>query len=281
MSWDAIIERTFEVTGKSGDEFVCKCPWHDDQGKPNLYINGYKGVFLCHACGAKGHLRSLGETPLVEVSTLREKLHRLQTPPLKIKYYSEAWLAQFAFDHPYWSTRGLSPEIVKQFGLGFDPVDNVLTIPLKDDKGRVRGVIKRRLDNEKPKYLYPSGVKIGQILFGADLVRKSKFRKVALVEGSLDAIACWDSRIPALGLLGARITHDQRLLLQSLNIHTVVTMTDNDNAGREAAAQIKESLRGIHVLEGVYRPYWTAKDPADLKPQQRRKLYHSAGIVPR
>lgn len=45
--WDPFIATRFEVLGTSGDERVCRCPLHDDRGKPNLYVNATKGLYLC------------------------------------------------------------------------------------------------------------------------------------------------------------------------------------------------------------------------------------------
>jgi DNA primase len=153
----------------------------------------------------------------------------------------------------------------------------VLTIPLRDEQKRLLGVITRRLDDQKPKYRYPKGFKIGQHLFASWLIRQHH-TKVAIVEGSVDSMACWDARIAALGLLGSRLTDDQRDLLKRLGVQHVVLMLDNDKAGREGTYQVYEALKGtgIRVSVGVYRPYWQEKDPAALTPARRRKQFHSA-----
>jgi DNA primase len=142
----------------------------------------------------------------------------------------------------------------------------------------VMGVIFRRLDNEKPKYLYPKGFAIGKALFGSWHVREGAITKVALVEGPLDVVASWNARVPALGLLGAQLTRDQRRLLLSLGVRQVVIMTDRDRAGLKAVQQIKQRLykSGIIVKVGEYRSYWVGKDPGELKPIQVRKMFHSA-----
>jgi DNA primase len=257
---------------------LCMCPWHDDKGKPNLYINAVDGPYLCHACGAKGHLRHVLEhLPAPSTSDLREKMAALKDTELEPgRIYSEDWLTRFDFPHAYWDSRGFTPEMIAKFQLGFDPVMDRVTIPLRTVDGRLLGVVQRVLTDEKPKYRYPRGFPIGKHLFGQWLAHGR--RKVALVEGSLDAIACWDARVPALALLGSRLTESQAQVLVRLGVHTVAIFTDNDTPGQEAVGQVHAQLHrsGITTQVCQYRPYWGAKDPGELQPHQRRKAYHSA-----
>lgn len=283
MNFEQFIRANFNVQGTSGDEIVCKCPWHDDGGKPNLYINSKSGLYLCHACGAKGHLRRLqrtGDMPLTtDLKDMRARLQEISNPPAPYKVYGQSWLDQFGpynMPHEYWTDRGFSEQVVRRFKLGYDPVSDRCTIPIRSAWGEVMGVIQRVLDDSKPKYLHPKGFKIGRDLYGSWLVRKGGFHRVALVEGPLDAVACWDAKVPAMGLHGARLTDDQAALIRSLGVHTVVAMTDNDDAGYEAVVSIKEQLSGIQVLVGQYRTSWNAKDPGELHPRRRRQMFLSA-----
>lgn len=40
---------------KSGKEFRCRCPFHDDS-TPSMFVNDDKGVYHCFGCGAKGNV---------------------------------------------------------------------------------------------------------------------------------------------------------------------------------------------------------------------------------
>lgn len=279
MKYEQSIRDTFVVTQVSGEEFLCMCPWHEDTSQGHLYINGSKGLYLCMSCGAKGALANLS-LPRIIVGTddVRERTAKFRNPPKKPRTHPETWLSQYDVPHDYWTEeRELPAEVVKMFRLGYDPFTDRCTMPLRDMHGRILGVTYRRLDGGKPKYLHPKKFPIGRYLYGAWLLNEE--RTVALTEGQVDAIRGWASRVPALGLMGARITRDQIKALQRLNVRNVVLMLDNDAAGVRGTVQIHEALKGsgIRVKVGWYRDYWYGvKDPDGLNPQRYRKMYHSA-----
>lgn len=282
MRYTATIASTFKVLSVSGDEHQVICPWHDDRtGK--LYVNAHSGLYYCMRCGAKGSLEKMQVRPTVLGSDdVRETIRRMKRNQTPTQFYPETWLDKFDFPHDYWTVeRGLPEQIVKDFRLGYDPFTNRMTIPLRDVRGRILGVTYRRLDGGKPKYLHPKGFPIGKHLFGAWMVRDE--RKVALVEGQVDAIRCWSERVPALGLMGARLTRDQLTVLKRLAVKTVVLLLDNDAAGVKGAVSVSEALEGsgLRVLIGHYRSYWLdsegpIKDPDGLSGVRLRKMFHSA-----
>jgi len=229
----------------------------------------------------KGHVRKIADKLGVEIrdtgvplSSLQGRLDRLNNVPTKKdRAIPETFLEQFAFPHRFWNDRGFSESTVQAWKLGYDPLSDQAIIPFRNPKRDLLGVIRRRLDDQKPRYIYPKRSAFRKYLYGAWMVRT---KKVALVEGPLDVVACWEARVPALGLMGSVLTADQARLLNQMGVHTVVLMTDNDNAGRDCAHQIKGTLSGVNVLVGVYRPYWLGKDPGELRAVQVRKMFHSA-----
>jgi DNA primase len=280
MRYAPVIEKNFTVTGRSGEEFLCMCPWHGDTSQGHLYVNGNKGVYLCMSCGTKGHLDRLGMSlPQVSTQDVRERLRAMQKPRREQHFYPESWLKQFDIPHPYWTDeRGLPAATVRQFRLGYDPFSNRLTLPLRDMHGRILGVTHRHLDPDaRPKYTHPKGFPIGRHLYGAWLLDDQ--RKVALVEGQVDAVRCWSARVPALSMMGSRLTRDQIKVLKRLGIGHVVLMLDNDSAGIKGTLGVHEALagHGIRVTSGWYRDYWFGvKDTDGLSPQRLRKMFHSA-----
>jgi DNA primase len=281
--YGTFVANNLDVRSLQGDEAICLCLFHPDRN-PSMAVNIRKGVFCCRSCGTGGKIdklaRKLGvelEDESVPLSALRKRCVELRKVPadeIPIQVLPESWLKQFDFPHPYWESRGLSEKIIKAFQLGYDPLTNRATIPLRDSHGKLLGVIYRKLDGTRPKYLDPKGFRKGKSLFASWKVRNSH-KRIAVVEGPLDAIACWDAKVPAVALMGARMTEDQAKLMRSLGVRTVVVMADNDPSGFDATVSVKEALPGINVQVGWYRPGWRAKDPAQLKEQRRRQMYLS------
>lgn len=288
--YEKMVRKTFDVRSITGSEALCMCPWHKDTSGGHLYVNVFSGLYLCFSCGAKGSLDKMvdGEVPKATTTDLRERLDRMAERKKPLHTYPEGWLRKYAIPHPFWTQeRGLDPDIVDLFGLGFDPFSNRATMPLRDVQGRVLGVTFRRLDGGTPKYLNPKGYPIGRHLYGAWLLNDNH-RTVAVTEGQVDAIRCWQYGIPAVAAMGARLTPDQVSVLQHCGVRKVVLLLDNDNAGRKGTVAIYGALRGtgISVRSGWYREYWlkqngdgtwrNVKDPDELTRPRLRKMYHSA-----
>lgn len=275
MPYADAIERRFDVHHWEGPEALCRCEWHEDTGRPNLSVNGRTGLYRCFVCGAKGKLGGLTQDE--EIAALKAKLKAVDEPETEeIQVKPESWLKQFG-SHRYWRTgRGFSNKTIETFNLGYDPHTNRLTIPIRSIEGELLGAIYRALDDSKPKYLHPKGFRTGHHLFAGHMLQNRT--KVALVEGPLDAIACWEARVPAVAVYGARLTEGQAHLLRLMGIDTVVPMFDRDAAGRAAAEGIREYIPDLLIHQGEW-PWTYAKDPGELRPTHRRMFWRSAGLV--
>jgi DNA primase len=264
-----------EVSARQEDgEWTVRCPWH---GGVSMRVNVHKGLFLCNGCGVSGNhkvlVQSFGSEMAVlnRAEALKAKLGNLHSHET-IRVYPKSWLARFASGkpHEYWSERGLSDEIVAEHMLGCDPATNSMTIPLWHLNGNPIGVIRRRLDPEaKPKYLYPSGFKLRTHVW--NLHRHLASKQVALVEGSLDAVAMEDAGVPAIALLGSRLSDLQAKAIRQSGITEVVICTDCDAAGEKVMADVG-MLGRIKVSVGLYGD-WKGNDPGSLTPDERMQLF--------
>lgn len=280
---DAIRDR-FEVVSQSGTEFLCLCPFHGDSrdhGRPNLYASGSNGFYYCHACQAKGKIEDDDPSSSSLLTSLRRleregpRSRRLVKEPPTL---DERYLKQFGYQHDWWETeRGFSPETIKLFGLGYDVINDQMIIPFRNHRGQLKGVIRRSMEpGIKDRYRFPTDVKMRRYLFGSWLLDGQ--RKVAVVEGQLDAIACWNARVPAVAIFGMRIADEQINILHRLGVQHLVLMLDNEKRAQEYAQETINRVDFTTSL-GVYRQYWSVKDPGEMKPAQIRKMYHSAKIA--
>jgi DNA primase len=287
------------LDGSPNGEWYARCPFtskhkHGDKN-PSFGINVKRGLFYCHGCQERGTFAQLAEKlrvgldedppsigdieDLVDVLLANER-----AAPDEVKRYPESWLNQFRGRSElrkisdYWiKQRGISPQVVDEWKLGFDTLTNSATIPLRDLHGHPLGVIRRRMArNAKPRYMYPKGFKISEHLWGAHACNGEQ--TIAVVEGSVDALALWSVGIPAVALLGSRISDHQVTLLNRIGPSEIVTMTDRDPAGREASRRIQQAVNGSIVSIGRYRKSWEGKDPAALTEEQRITMFECADV---
>jgi DNA primase len=253
-----------------------------------MRFNARKGVWVCLGCGQKGNIFQLAERlgvavidAGVQTGDLRKRIKRInhlaghpnQNKELRM---DERALKHFV-PHPYWNdTRGLSQRTVEMFGLGYDPVTERAVIPIRNSYGNLLGVIYRRLDDGRPKYLYPVGFARGRSLYASWVVRQSARTSVAVVEGAVDALKCWDAHVPAVALLGSTLAEGQRKLLQSLGVHVVVAMLDNDSAGETGTAQLVHALRGSGIRAYVSSYGDVGSDPGSTPKDELREAFDRA-----
>ena len=277
------VRKSFDVRSASGDELLCVCRWHEDTN-PSLYINVVKGLYVCFSCGESG-----GPKDLARVLKMNHR-HMITRDPASIREQTNALMArqQRGTGMPestlrayqstptsFWHSRGFSDETIKLAGLGFDIEANAGTIPFRDHNGTLLGVIRRYLDPEvKPKYRYPTGAPISKTLWGSWLMRNVD--EVAVCEGPLDAVALWDANIPAVSLLGCRLSTTQERLLSQIGVSRFVLFLDNDRAGREATDTLAKQLSRRFLIRAVDYPDSRAKDPGELTTALRRKAFDTA-----
>jgi len=69
----------------------------------------------------------------------------------------------------------------------------------------------------------------------------------------------------SLGIFGAALSDRQKIILDSSGAMTIIVLTDNDEAGRKAADQIKEKCQNTYR---VFTPSITKADIADMTSEE-------------
>jgi len=205
--------------------------------------------------------------PSPSVGDLRATIDLLSRPEERGKQYPESWLDQFALTpstNEYLRKRNLSASTIKEFRLGWDGGKGAITIPLHDRMGHLVGVNRRFMKGEV-KYRYPVGFQRSTNLYAYHRV-PVRSDLVVVTEGCFDALAFWNIGISAVAIYGSSMTDAQSRLVRSLLPRTVLIATDNDDAGREAAAMVANRLIGLRCSILSY----TGKDPGSLTPRRLR-----------
>lgn len=178
------------------------------------------------------------------------------------------------YPHIAWITDGISHEIINKFGIGYDVIDDCITIPVYNEIGVLCGIKCRSMGEVyDSKYWYMCGCEKSKILYGlyqnyADIQNAGtcivyEAEKSVLKSCSLGIRNC-------VALSGKVISDYQAELLVRLGV-TVIIALDNDVSDAEideAVAKIKNPIQlcRVEVLRDDLGLYLGEKDsPADNK----------------
>lgn len=148
----------------------------------------------------------------------------------------------------YLFKRKLSNWILEAYKLGFDPEDKTVLFPVRDMNGRVvfykgRSITGKHFYNAKD-------VDKSSLVFGLwELLNGSfswgtaeEIKEVWITESEIDALSLISYGVPAVAIMGSHISEEQCKELERSPFRRFVLATDNDEAGRKGASQIKRLL---------------------------------------
>ncbi len=165
-------------------------------------------------------------------------------------------------DHPYLRERGLTPDTIRHFGLGFCKTGRLagrIAIPINDQEGRLIAYAGRRVDEtdspENPKYLFP-GTRMdrGQphefrkslVVYNAERV-KSLGTHLIIVEGFVSVWWLTQNGFPnCVALMGSSLSFEQaKIINRIVGDHGHLTvLTDGDAPGMRCCDEVRAKLGG-------------------------------------
>src|SRR4051812_44808044 len=74
---DELVARYGVELRRVGSALVGRCPFHNDQGRPNLHVYPRTGRWVCYRCGQRGD--AIDFVQLIDSVTFREAAAQLQT----------------------------------------------------------------------------------------------------------------------------------------------------------------------------------------------------------
>lgn len=233
----------------SGRDYVVKClsPDHEDSN-PSMRIDNITGIFNCFSCGFKGNLFThFGAA----ANFLEIKRQKLKTS------IEEKRSASVGFEFPKGflpykgNWRGIQPETYKHFDAFMhhdSQFNGRIVFPIRDITGKVVAFNGRHMTmTEIPKYLiYPPQAKLPLYPSNAKAIKG----KVILVEGIFDMVNLWDKGLKnVICCFGTKNIDIEKLsILKMQNIAGVDIMFDGDNAGQEAAEDLKIMAEKVGLI---------------------------------
>jgi DNA primase len=189
-----------------------------------------KPVFASAAEGADGRLgdHSNGNLTKSQLHGAAEAVN----PPL-------AFALKLDPAHPYLAERGLTAELVAEFGLGYcnrGVMAGRVCIPIHNQHGDLVAYAGRWPSEDLPegeeRYKLPVKFQKNRVLF--NLHRVDDARHVVLVEGYWSAMRLYALGVPTVALMGSSVSTEQLALLRERDTQCVTLLLDGDGAGRQA-----------------------------------------------
>lgn len=184
----------------------------------------------------------------------------------------ESYLPRRALE--YLDGRGITPESIAEWEIGWLPDEKRIVIPAKDENGITRFLIKRAIsDRQQPKYLYTEGFPKTSLLFGLDKIDLGlvKSEGLVLVEGSTDVIALRQSNLKTAGaILGTGISDQQVRIIARVSPPRIYLLFDKDSAGVHNIEIAVSKLRKCPLYVVRYTKGKT--DPAELGELVHRQI---------
>ncbi len=307
----ALIGRTTKIT-KAGREYKACCPFHNEK-TPSFTINDEKGFYHCFGCGAHGDairwmtdqrglgfmdaVKELADTAGMPVPSpdpkAAAKAERANSLYDVMNAAQDWFVQQFqgldgSEARAYCEKRGLKPETLKAFGIGFapdsksrlkealtqfgveklvesglliavedkDPYDRFrgrLMIPIRDPRGRVIAFGGRILGVGEPKYLNSPDTPLfdkGRTLYNLDKASPASraTNRVIVVEGYMDVIALAQAGFGEAVAPLGTALTEQQIAMLWRMVPKPLLCFDGDAAGQKAA------FRGAQRALGGLKP---------------------------
>lgn len=311
---------------RSGSDAKGLCPFHSER-TPSFHVSEAKQVYHCFGCGAKGSVinficdienlsfveavKFLGDMYGVRVEdayaddkTANRRKRIYEINKAAAKHFYENLVGSGGIEgRKYLISRGLSPNTINRFGLGFaknsfndlinylkglgftsyeiadaglsarkegkSPYDffrNRVMFPVFDVRGNVIAFGGRVLDDSKPKYLNSPETLIfdkRKNLFGLNIAKKSKDHRLILVEGYMDVISLHQEGIDIAVASLGTSLTEEHAQLIKRYADEVVLCYDSDEAGKKAASRAME-IFGRHSINAKVLSLNGAKDPDEF-----------------
>lgn len=338
------IENVMEI-GRGEVQFSCVFTDGHALGDmhPSAHMNQEKLVYRCKACGRAGTALDLvssvlHSTPVEALRWLRERYGEAYRPlegsaGAEVRAMEQRWrdrrvqvervwpneeetlgelgifTVDWESDHEaaeYMRGRGFSPELLRDWKLGYDTWTRRVAIPVRDVEGKLFGFKGRAIDpntdakynilgdleKRKPRYGVGYGFQMHdpvEVIFGLDRAVTAarpgvSRRRVVGVEGELNAIAMHEAGVTnTVGIGTTTITRQQQRLLRWY-ADELVLFYDSDPAGFASTWGYYDDKQRWHqgIVEKM-APFMRVLvvpehegDPASMQPEQRCELVDQA-----
>ena len=298
-SFQVVLDRYGLAGHRTGRRHFILCPLHRES-EPSCLIDHARNRFRCFGCGEGGSIldfvAKLENCTIAEAAALLAEWCKVGNEAVKTGSpcgagskaagpsgatsevsADEAGINQplqyrLRLDpsHPYLTERGLAPDIIERFGLGFcdrGMMRGRIAIPIHDEAGRLVAYAGRwaatEVPRSRPRYLLPRGFRKQRVLF--NLYRVAGASALVIVESYWSVFRLAALGVPAAALMGRDLSAAQLALLVAAGVDHVRIMLDGDEPGRSATlTMLPELARHVFVkrleLPDATKPHSAPED---------------------
>ncbi len=175
----------------------------------------------------------------------------------------------------------------QSFGLGIDVFSHRITIPIRDELGRLVGVKGRRvwdvIDEYNPKYIYLHQCAKSKILYGLykTLPYIKEANEIIVCESEKGVMQLWDMGFKnAVGIGGHSLSDWQITLIAQTGASKVIIAYDKDVPIEEVTKEAKKiaPFRDVEYILDIENILDEKESPMD-NPEKWIKLYNSRKIL--
>jgi DNA primase len=283
---------------RKDDELRGRCPIHQGEGTDTFHASVSKNVFNCFSCKKRGNV--LDFVAAMERCSVRDAAVKIAewfsvdgTEPKKVSERIEKSVASVLgtattnlinkplsfqlkgidHEHAYLKERGLTPETIETFGVGFfsgkGSMSGRVVIPIHDEVGQLVAYAGRSVDGTEPKYKLPPGFHKSQVLYNLHRAILRPRNAVVVVEGFFDCMHVWGSGLAVVALMGSNMSDAQQIGIMS-HFERAVLLFDGDQPGRTCTDACLLKLAHKMWTKAVQLP--VGQQPEDLKEEQLKGL---------
>lgn len=255
-----------EIVGDTRTNYLCLCPFHENDNTPALSVSIETGLFMCFnpSCGESGNL----------IQLIRKKTGLDYFPALRLiaKYKNSDYVASRRsldltkdvfptfnqavlndmYDN-YWGSieaqtymksRKFSDSTMEFFKVGYSKKRELIAVPMHDKKGNPVGVIGRSIKEKR--FDNSVGLPTSRTLFNLHRALRSG-DEVIVVEASFDAMRAHQAGFPCVVALCMGTLSPYHIELLDMYFDKIVIATDFDDYNkykRENCTKCKGLCKG-------------------------------------
>lgn len=207
---------------------------------------------------------------LADTDTLQLQINLCEERQDKPKFIDRASIQHlYKTRTEYLTSRGISQEVQKLFGTGYNPENRTVALLWTDKKGNIINIKYRRID-QKAFFYEKGGQPIKNYVYGIYQCIQAKAKRVFLCESEIDALTFWTHGYAAVAVGGSLLSESQKQILLTSGIEELVIATDSDLVGERFNKALTQELGGHFTTYRFVFPPQT-KDVNEMTKEQINK----------